>query len=150
MGQPVLSVFEGQGAKSKTVLWTSELRKLRKSPDLIFHLYIINRVEFSISKTNKGPLQMTNNPGWKPSRRYPPKATLEISVASTFTLLEWMVDIMPMNETDTKSNDEHINILTLFNPVSKGLIASAMKSKMTKELVHKVACMLESCKWISC
>jgi hypothetical protein len=59
---------------------------------------------------------------WKPPRRYPPKATREINVASTFSPLEWMVDILPMNETDRKSNDEHINILTLFNPVSKALL----------------------------
>jgi hypothetical protein len=69
---------------------------------------------------------------WKHPRRYPPKATREISVASTFSPSEWMVDIMPMNETDRKSNNEHVNVLTLFNPVSKALFGVPMKSKMTK------------------
>ena len=80
---------------------------------------------------------------WKPPRRYPPKGTREINVASTFSPLEWMVDIMPMNETDRKSNDEHINVLTLFNPVSKALFGVPMKSKMTKEVVPKLDKMLE-------
>ena len=51
-----------------------------------------------------------NNTVSKPPRRYPPRATREISVASTFSPLEWMVDILQMNETDIKSNDEHIRL----------------------------------------
>jgi hypothetical protein len=80
---------------------------------------------------------------WKPPPKYPPKATREINVASTFSPFEWMVDIMNMNESDRKSNDENINVPTLFNPVSKALIAVPMKYKMTQELVPNLDRMLE-------
>jgi len=66
--------------------------------------------------TTRAPLKMmSEDPNtekrstiWKLPGRYPPTTTRDISVASTFSPLEWMVDIMPMNETDRQYNDKSI------------------------------------------